>query len=237
VLSTWSIKLTLDIDQQLAACKARIIMLEEQNQEYENTINLLHKRLRQEAISDKVENTQNTKTCDISCMNDIKMRAANCWSISSVCFFLVFLSFVAFVEPLASLSSEICLLSSVLIASFCTMNLSVVSSLSFIIWFSNVKCELIFSFICCIGIVYMVYKELKKTRKKQTLDIDQQLAACKARISMLEEQNREYENTINLSYFVRRYRVYKYKYPLCLAPIHNVSSHHPLFYIMYKCIP
>jgi hypothetical protein len=37
-------------------------------------LNLLHKRLRQEAISDKVENTQNTKTCDISCMNDIKMR-------------------------------------------------------------------------------------------------------------------------------------------------------------------
>ena len=67
-------KQTLDIDQQLAACKARISMLEEQNQEYENTINLLHKRLRQEAISDKVENTQNTKVCDISCMNDIKMR-------------------------------------------------------------------------------------------------------------------------------------------------------------------
>lgn len=67
-------KQTLDIDQQLAACKARIIMLEEQNREYENTINLLHKRLRQEAISDKVENTQNTKTCDISCMTDIKMR-------------------------------------------------------------------------------------------------------------------------------------------------------------------
>jgi hypothetical protein len=40
--------------------------------------------------------------------------------------------------------------------------------------------------------------KLKKTRKKQTLDIDQQLAACKARISMLEEQNQEYENTINL---------------------------------------
>ena len=66
-------KQTLDIDQQLAACKARIIMLEEQNREYENTINLLHKRLRQEAISDTVENTQNTKTCDISWMNDIKM--------------------------------------------------------------------------------------------------------------------------------------------------------------------
>jgi hypothetical protein len=49
-------------------------MLEEQNREYENTINLLHKMLRQEAISDKVENTQNTKTCDISCMTDIKMR-------------------------------------------------------------------------------------------------------------------------------------------------------------------
>jgi hypothetical protein len=40
--------------------------------------------------------------------------------------------------------------------------------------------------------------KLKKTRKKQTLDIDQQLAACKARIIMLEKQNREYENTINL---------------------------------------
>ena len=32
--------------------------------------------------------------------------------------------------------------------------------------------------------------KLKKTRKKQTLDIDQQLVACKARIIMLEEQNR-----------------------------------------------
>ena len=32
--------------------------------------------------------------------------------------------------------------------------------------------------------------KLKKTRKKQTLDIDKQLAACKARIIMLEEQNR-----------------------------------------------
>jgi tetrahydromethanopterin S-methyltransferase subunit G len=49
-------------------------VIQVQNREYENTINLLHKRLRQEAISDKVENTQNTKTCDISCMNDIKMR-------------------------------------------------------------------------------------------------------------------------------------------------------------------
>ena len=52
-------KETLDHDQQLAACKARIIMLEEQNRDYENTINLIHGKWRQENVNIKTEEIQN----------------------------------------------------------------------------------------------------------------------------------------------------------------------------------
>ena len=41
-------------------------------------------------------------------------------------------------------------------------------------------------------------KPIKKNRKKETIDIEQQLTACKTRVIVLEEQNREYENTISL---------------------------------------
>ena len=47
-------------------------------------------------------------------------------------------------------------------------------------------------------------KPIKKNRKKETIDIEQQLAACKARVIVLEEQNREYENTISLLHRLQR---------------------------------
>ena len=47
-------------------------------------------------------------------------------------------------------------------------------------------------------------KPIKKNRKKETIDIEQQLTACKARVIVLEEQNREYENTISLLHRLQR---------------------------------
>jgi hypothetical protein len=40
----------IDIEQQLTACKTRVIVLEEQNREYENTISLLHQQQRTDEI-------------------------------------------------------------------------------------------------------------------------------------------------------------------------------------------
>lgn len=41
-------------------------------------------------------------------------------------------------------------------------------------------------------------KTCKKTKKKETSEVDEQLTAHKARIIILEEQNRDYENTITV---------------------------------------
>jgi hypothetical protein len=82
----------------------------ELEQDREGTYTYTPDNASQNNFIDHVDNTYTT------------LQAANCWSISSVCFFLVFLSFVAVVESLASLSSEICLLSSVLIADNSSQN-------------------------------------------------------------------------------------------------------------------
>jgi hypothetical protein len=47
-------------------------------------------------------------------------------------------------------------------------------------------------------------KPIKKNWKKETIKIVQQLASCKARVIVLEEQNREYENTISLLHRLQR---------------------------------
>lgn len=61
----------LEHDQQLAACKTRIIILEEQNREYENTIDLIHRKWRQDNTNTRKEEIQNIH---YSSIDDLKQR-------------------------------------------------------------------------------------------------------------------------------------------------------------------
>ena len=64
-------KETIDIEQQLTACKARVIVLEEQNREYENTISLLHRQQRKDEI---VQKNDDIRQCTNNSILDLKTR-------------------------------------------------------------------------------------------------------------------------------------------------------------------